>query len=61
MPVWSLSTIGSINKLESVQRSFAERFPGMRSLSHEDRLRDRGLERLKLRCLHILILLCVIK
>ena len=50
--VWSPSTVGNINKLESVQRSFTKRLTGIHSLSYTDRLKALGLERLELRRLH---------
>ena len=50
--VWSPSTVGNINKLESVQRSFTKRLTGMHSLSYTARLKAVGLERLELRRLH---------
>ena len=43
-PVWSpslASHIYLINEIESVQRSFTKRLPGMRTLSYSDRLNPR--------------------
>jgi len=61
-PVWSPSTVTWINKLESVQRSFTKRLPGLHKLSYETRLKRLGLERLEIRRLHAdLSLLCVSK
>lgn len=57
-PVWSPCSIGNINKLESVQRSFTKRLSGMRSLSYEGRLKALGLERLELRRLRIDLITC---
>ena len=56
--VWSPSIVGSINKLESVERSFTKRLTGMHSLSYTDRLKALGLERLELRRLHADLIMC---
>ena len=53
--VWSPSTVGNINKLESVQRSFTKSLAGMHSLSYADRLKALGLERLEL---HADLIMC---
>jgi len=57
-PVWSPCCIGSINKLESVQRSFTKRLTGMCTLSHESRLKALGLELLELRRLRMDLVTC---
>jgi len=57
-PVWSPSTVTWINKLESVQRSFTKRLPGLHKLSYETRLKRLGLERLEIRRLHADLTMC---
>jgi len=37
-PVWSPSTIGQIKRVESVQKVFTKKLPGMRYLSYVERL-----------------------
>ena len=49
MPVWSPSHIYLINEIESVQRSFTKRLPGMRTLSYTDRLDRLELQTLEYR------------
>ena len=46
-PVWSPSHIYLINEIESVQRSFTKRLPGMRTLSYSDRLKRLELQTLE--------------
>ena len=55
-PVWSPSTITVtyVNRLESVQRSFAKRLPGFYKYSYQTRLKMLGLERLEIRRIHAL-------
>jgi len=48
----------AINKLESVQRMFTKRLPGMMSLSYDARLQLLGLERLELRRIHCDLIMC---
>ena len=48
-PVWSPSHIYLINEIESVQRSFTKRLPGMRTLSYSDRLDRLDLQILEYR------------
>ena len=48
-PVWSPSHIYLINEIESVQRSFTKRLPGMRTLSYSDRLDRLELQTLEYR------------
>ena len=53
-PVWSPCTVTAINKIESVQRMFTKRLPGMYA-----RLQLLGLERLELRRIHCDLVTCV--
>ena len=48
-PVWSPSTKGAISKIESVQRRFTKRMPGLSSYSYEARLALLKLESLETR------------
>ena len=48
-PVWSPYFISYIDKVESVQRYFTKRIPGMRNLPYSDRLVLVGLESIELR------------
>ena len=48
-PVWSPSTPGLINCLESVQRRFTKKLSGMSALSYDQRCAHLKLERLELR------------
>ena len=57
-PVWSQCTVTAINKLESVQRMFTKRLPGMMSLSYDARLQLLGLERLELQRIHCDLMTC---
>jgi len=52
------TTVTAINKLESVQRMFTERLPGMLSLSFDARQQLLGLERLELRRIHCDLVTC---
>jgi hypothetical protein len=45
--IWSPSQIGLINNIESVQRSFTKRFPGLNNLSYADRLLYLNLQSLE--------------
>ena len=47
--VWSPYHTTLVKKIESVQRKFTKRLPGLRGLSYNDRLVRLGLERLELR------------
>ena len=47
--IWSPSQIGLITNIESVQRSFTKRFPGLNNLSYADRLLYLNLKSLELR------------
>ena len=48
-PVWSPYYISYIDKIESVQRHFTKRVPGLQFLPYSDRLDLLGLEALELR------------
>ena len=56
--VWSPSKITDIELLESVQRYFTRRLPGMRTLSYSDRLRTLGLKSLEERRLYLDLVFC---
>jgi len=47
--VWSPYTIGLIKRVESVQKVFTKKLPGMRYLSYEERLSVLNLESLEVR------------
>jgi len=47
--IWSPSAVGSINKIERVQRRFTKRIPSVSSLSYNDRLKALGLDSLEYR------------
>ena len=61
-PVWSPSHIYLINEIESVQRSFTKRLPGMRALSYSDRLDRLELQTLEYRHLiaDFITILCMV-
>jgi len=48
-PVWSPFTVADITKIETVQRSFTERLPGLRRLAYTKRLCVLCTESLELR------------
>ena len=50
--VWSPSAIGDVKRLESVQRAFSRRVPGLAHYSYFERLNLLGLQSLELRRLH---------
>ena len=50
--VWNPCQIGEIDLVESVQRRFTKRLPGLKHLSYPDRLKQLGLKSLELRRLH---------
>ena len=55
--VWSPYHITAIKQIESVQRKFTKKLPGLKDLSYSDRLVRSGIERLELRRIkHDLIL-----
>ena len=51
--VWSPHLIKDIAMLESVQRKFTKRLPGLWNVEYTQRLKRLGLERLDVRRLHI--------
>ncbi len=57
-PVWSPTAIGSINKIESVQRWFTKRIKGLSHLTYDERLSELNNERLELRHLRADLLMC---
>ena len=50
--VWNPHLLKDINLLESVQRKFTKRIPGLRNVPYEDRLSELDLPTLELRRLH---------
>ena len=48
-PIWSPCTVADITKLESVQRSFTNRLPGLSNLSYTKRLEVLGIDSLEIR------------
>mgnify|MGYP003513205866 FL=1 len=56
-PVWSPHLIKDIEILESVQRKFTKRLPGLHNISYTDRLIMVGLERLDSRRLRLDLIL----
>ena len=56
--VWSPCTVTGVNKIESVQRQFTKKLPGLWDLSYDHRLSVLGLERLELRRLHFDLVWC---
>ena len=55
--VWSPHLLKDINRIESVQRRFTKRLPGMADISYSERLDSLGMETLELRRLqHDLLL-----
>jgi len=57
-PVWSPSLLGDISQIESVQRLFSKRLPGLQSQPYSERLKILGLPTLELRRLRDDLLLC---
>ena len=57
-PVWSPSTIGQIKRVESVQKVFTKKLPGMRYLSYVERLSVLNLESLEVRRVKIDLVTC---
>ena len=45
--VWSPSQIYLIITIESVQKQFTKRFPGLKNLTYEERLKLLGLQSLE--------------
>ena len=56
--VWSPCRVTSVDKLESVQRTFTRRLQGLDELSYDERLKRLDLERLELRRLHFDLEMC---
>ena len=56
--VWSPSTIGNIVALESVQKLFTRRIPGLKFMSYKDRLATLQLPSLELRRIRADLVLC---
>jgi len=48
-PVWSPYTLSDISKIESVQRSFTKRLPGLSNLPYAKRLEALGIDSLEIR------------
>ena len=57
-PVWSPYTVQSITQVESVQRAFTKRLPGLSRFSYVDRLQILGLQTLEHRRLLADLLMC---
>ena len=57
-PVWSPGLLFNIEALESVQRLFTRRLPGMKSVQYSNRLKFLKLSSLELRRLRADLLLC---
>ena len=57
-PVWSPTSVGLVNDLESVQRRFTKRLPGFKLISYDDRCARLGIDRLELRRLRADLILC---
>ena len=51
--IWSPSTLRDIDAIESVQRRFTKRLPGLYSVSYTDRLKRHDLQSLELRRLFV--------
>ena len=56
--VWNPHLLKDINLLESVQRKFTKRIPGLRNVPYEDRLGELGLETLESRRLRMDMSMC---
>lgn len=52
-PVWSPHSVGEIKALESVQRRFTKKLPGISELNYENRLKKLSLETLEFRRLKV--------
>ena len=50
--IWSSSNLGDIRRVQSVQRHFTKRTPGLRDFSHPHRRSVLSLNTLELRRLH---------
>ena len=56
--VWSLSQITLINAIESAQKQFTKRLPGLKNLDYSERLKFLGLQSLEHRRLKFDLILC---
>ena len=57
-PMWCPYTIGLIKRVESVQKVFTKKLPGMRYLSYKERLSVLNLQSLEVRRLKIDLVTC---
>ena len=57
-PVWSPSSKTLIDQLESVQRLFTKRLPGLQSVTYDERCAFLKTNRLELRLLYADLILC---
>ena len=57
-PIWSPHTVCDILLLESVQRKFTKRIPGLEYMSYEDRLKTLNMITLERRRLHFDLVFC---
>ena len=57
-PVWSPSSKTLIDQLESVQRRFTKRLPGLQSITHDERCAYLKIDRLELRHLYADLIRC---
>src|ERR1043165_10142535 len=56
--VWSPKTLGDIKLVESVERGFTKKIPGLKYMSYSDRLKFLGLTTLELRHLRTDLMFC---
>jgi len=56
--IWSPHTVKDTLLIESIQRNFTKRLPGLQSLPYSDRLKSLNLISLELRRLHIDLIFC---
>ena len=57
-PIWSPHSVGDILLLESVQRSFTRRIPGLENMSYDARLKALNMISLERRRLHFDLVFC---
>lgn len=57
-PIWSPHSVQDILQLESVQRNFTKRIPGLQTMPYNDRLNALNLISLELRRLHFDLTFC---
>lgn len=57
-PIWSPNSVGDILLLESVQRSFTKRIPGLENMSYDARLKALNMITLERRRLHFDLIFC---